>query len=167
MEKLFHHDVFVRYLEQESQDVDGYLQSGSASLIWSLFEIQEELDICGNVAEIGVYHGKLFIYMCLKLNKAERAFAIDVFDTDPAIQGIRTIEDKLRFNVKNLESNLTKFGLGMDHVTILVKNSHKLNEIELLSLLGNDQVRMFSVDGNHSKEGVRHDLNLATKATHN
>ena len=131
MDKLFHHDVFVRYLEQESKDIDGYLQSGSASLIWSIFDVQEEINVTGNIAEIGVYHGKLLIYMCLKLNKGERAFAIDVFDSNPSIQGIKTIEEKIRFNVKNLESNLTKFGLGKEHVTIIAADSQKLNELEL------------------------------------
>ncbi len=46
----------THYLTELAKDVDGYLQSGSASIIWSLFEVQDELGITGNIAEIGVYH---------------------------------------------------------------------------------------------------------------
>ena len=106
MEKLFHHSEFINYLSNESRNIDGYLQSGSASLIWSICDVQDELKIYGDVAEIGVYHGKLLIYFCLKLNKGERAFAIDVFDTKPIVQGIRTVEEKRKFSANNLELNL-------------------------------------------------------------
>jgi hypothetical protein len=41
--------------------VDGYLQSGSASIISLIFDIQYELNISGNIAEIGVFNGKLLI----------------------------------------------------------------------------------------------------------
>ena len=54
----------THYLTELAKDVDGYLQSGSASVIWSLFEVQEELGITGNIAEIGVYHGRLFVFLC-------------------------------------------------------------------------------------------------------
>ena len=165
MSKLFKYDNFLKYLTDDSSEINGYLQSGSAALIWSIFEIQDELEISGNIAEIGVYHGKLFIYLCLTLNRGERAFAFDLFESQPNIQCIRTEEDMQKFNAINLEFNLAKFGLGNDNVTIITANTQDLEPKDLLYHLESKKVRIFSVDGDHSRRGVRHDLNLATAAT--
>ena len=165
MSKLFKYDNFLKYLTDDSSEINGYLQSGSAALIWSIFEIQDELEISGNIAEIGVYHGKLFIYLCLTLNRGERAFAFDLFESQPNIQGIRTEEDMQKFNAINLEFNLAKFGLGNDNVTIITANTQDLEPKDLLYHLESKKVRIFSVDGDHSRRGVRHDLNLAAAAT--
>jgi hypothetical protein len=94
MQNLFDVQKLEHSLAEGSQHVDGYLQSGSASIIWSIFDIQDELEIAGNLAEIGVYHGKLFILLCHCLRKGERAFAVDPFDTQPEIQGIKTKKDR-------------------------------------------------------------------------
>jgi hypothetical protein len=50
MPKIFNHHAFNEYISQSSSKIDGYLQSGSAALIWSIFEVQDELDIGGNIA---------------------------------------------------------------------------------------------------------------------
>lgn len=165
MAKLFDHQHFIDYLNKGSTEVDGYLQSGSAALIWSLFDIQDELNITGNVAEIGVYHGKLFIFLCHALNQGERAYAIDVFDSEPEIQGIQTQDDKDLFSAKNLIANLAAQGIGDEVVKIITANSGKLAVPELRDKLDGDQVRLFSIDGDHSRDGVRHDLNLAAETT--
>ena len=111
MQKLFNSQQLEQYLFEGSRHVDGYLQSGSASVIWSIFDIQDELNITGNIAEIGAFHGKLFILLCHSLRSGERGFAIDAFDTKPDIQGLKTEEDLQRFNPKNFHSNLEYNGI--------------------------------------------------------
>ena len=161
MQNLFDVQKLEHYLAEGSQHVDGYLQSGSASIIWSIFDIQDELEIAGNLAEIGVYHGKLFILLCHCLRKGERAFAVDPFDTQPEIQGIKTKKDRQKFSSDNLKSNLASNGIGSDLVKLIVADSQALTGAELLNEFGSANIRIFSIDGDHSRDGVRHDLNLA------
>ena len=148
------------YLTELAKDVDGYLQSGSASIIWSLFEVQEELGITGNIAEIGVYHGRLFVFLCHAAQDCETAFAIDVFDQAPHIQGIETEEDRARFSDTNLKRNLAAAGIADDKTRIVTANSQDITPPEMRALTGGATVRLFSVDGDHSRAGVRHDLGL-------
>jgi len=152
------------YLTELAKDVDGYLQSGSASIIWSLFEVQEELGITDNIAEIGVYHGRLFVFLCHAAEDGEIAFAIDVFNSAPHIQGIETDADALRFSDANLKRNLAAAGIGEDKTRIVTANSQDMTAPEMRALTGGANVRLFSVDGDHSRAGVRHDLGLAEAA---
>jgi hypothetical protein len=154
----------THYLTELAKDVDGYLQSGSASIIWSLFEVQDELGITGNIAEIGVYHGRLFVFLCHAAHDGETAFAIDVFDQAPHIQGIETEEDRLRFSDANLKRNLAAAGqrahLGRRHFLAVGGDDAGF----IIADAGGANVRLFSVDGDHSGAGVRHDLGLAEAA---
>jgi len=161
MQKLFNLEQLQHYMADGSRQVDGYLQSGSASVIWSIFDVQDELEIAGNIAEIGVYHGKLFILMCHSLRAEERAFAVDAFDSIPEIQGIKTAEDQQRFSADNICSNLEQNNIDADLVKLVVADSQALTAAELTTEFGNSSIRLFSVDGDHSRKGVRHDLNLA------
>jgi len=161
MQKLFSLEKLQHYMAEGSAQVDGYLQSGSASVIWSLFDIQDVLNITGNIAEIGVYHGKLFILLCHSMRAGERAFAIDAFDSQPEIQGIKTAEDRLRFSADNIRSNLEKNKIDAEMVKLVIADSQALTVAELEVEFDASSVRLFSVDGDHSRGSVRHDLNLA------
>ena len=149
------------YLAQVSKDVDGYLQSGSASVIWSLFDIQEELGIGGDIAEIGVYHGRLFAFLCHALRPGETAFAIDLFDSQPEIQGIQTEQDRLRFSSSNLQRTLAAAGIDADQTRIIAADSQAMSGNHMRESVGTAKVRLFSIDGDHSRAGGRHDLGLA------
>jgi hypothetical protein len=161
MQKLFNSEQLEQYLTEGSRHVDGYLQSGSASVICSLFDIQDELGISGNIAEIGVFHGKLLILLCHSLRASEQAFAIDAFNSEPDIQGIKTAEDHRQFSSDNLLGNLAASGIETELVKLIVANSQNLEGKNLLSEFGGNTIRLFSVDGDHSRTGARHDLNLA------
>lgn len=163
-EKLFSQAQFLDYLENGSRGVPGYLQSGSAALIWSLMEIQDEAGIKGDVAEIGVFHGKLFILLAHALRAGERAFGFDVFDSEPAVLGIETAEERERFRRAHLEANLARFRLADDVARVTTLNSQVCSPDELVALVGGPTVRLFSVDGDHSRGGTRHDLSLAAAA---
>ena len=52
MHKLFNPEKLEYYMTEGSRQVHGYLQSGSASVICSIFDIQDELKISGNIAGI-------------------------------------------------------------------------------------------------------------------
>jgi hypothetical protein len=149
------------YLRSGSRAVDGYLQSGGAAIVWSLLDIQDELAVGGDIAEIGVYHGKLFTLMCLALREGERAYAIDVFDSEAAVQGIVTSQDRERFGVHHLRAALAANAIDQRAIDIVTANSRTFSPTSFRARLKVASVRLFSVDGDHSREGVRHDLHLA------
>ena len=76
--KLFGGDALGAYAMAAVESVAGMLQSGSISVLWSLAELQDAFAVTGDVAEIGVHHGRLFIMLCLALNPGERAHAVDI-----------------------------------------------------------------------------------------
>ena len=161
MQKLFNSKKIELYLKEGSRHVDGYLQSGSASVICSILDIQDELKISGNIAEIGVFHGKLLILLCHGLRKGETVFAIDVFNTQPDIQGLKTEADYNRFSSDNLLINLDANNINTENVKLVTSNSQDLFGSDLVKEFGGANIRLFSIDGDHSRDGVRHDLNLA------
>ena len=162
MQKLFDPQKLENYLREGSRSVDGYLQSGSASIICSIFDIQDELKILGNVAEIGVFHGKLLILLCHSLRNGENVFAIDLFNTQPDIQGIKTEADHNRFSSENLLFNFSENKIDAELFNLVVANSQDMVVSDLLREFGGPNIRLFSIDGDHSRDGVRHDLNLAS-----
>ena len=161
MKNLFNSTKIELYLKEGSRHVDGYLQSGSASVICSILDIQDELKISGNIAEIGVFHGKLLILLCHGLRKGETVFAIDVFNTQPDIQGLKTKADYNRFSSDNLLINLDANKINTENVKLVTSNSQDLFGSDLVKEFGGANIRLFSIDGDHSRDGVRHDLNLA------
>ena len=164
MRRIFNTNKLEQYLEEGSPRVNGYLQSGSSSVICSIFDVQDELKILGNIAEIGVFHGKLFILLCHSIREGERAFAIDVFNSEPYIQGIKTPQDRRAFSQKNLLRNLKINEIGADLTHLITTNSQKLTPFNFKQIIDNKEIRLFSIDGDHSREGVRHDLNLAVSS---
>ena len=161
MKKLFDLEKLEHYMTESSRQVHGYLQSGSASVICSIFDIQDELKISGNIAEIGVFHGKLLILLCHSLREDEIAFAIDLFNSQPDIQGIKTKADHQQFSSDNLFANFVKVDIDPELVKPIISNSQDLSNYDLIQEFGGSNIRLFSVDGDHSREGVQHDLNLA------
>ena len=161
MQKLFNPEKLDYYMTEGSRQVHGYLQSGSASVICSIFDIQDELKISGNIAEIGVFHGKLLILLCHSLRHNEIAFAVDVFNSEPSIQGIKTEVENQQFSSDNLFANLVKMDIDAELVKPIIANSQDLSDYDLTREFGDTNIRLFSIDGDHSRDGVRHDLNLA------
>src|SRR6516164_11400793 len=68
-------------LENKSHHtVTGWLNEGAISTVIAFAKWQEENNVFGDVAEIGVHHGKLFILLADLRRDHERAFAVDVFE---------------------------------------------------------------------------------------
>lgn len=151
------HERLESYILREHAQVPGMLQTGSISLIWSLIEAQDDLKVQGDVAEIGVFYGKLLILLAFALKRTERAHAFDIF----------TFHEKIpEENRAAVIANLARFGISAEQMTLHTQDTGKLNERDFVDLIGGRAVRLFSVDGAHGREAVQHDLELAAAATH-
>lgn len=144
-------EALAAYASDGIQTVTGYLQSGALSLFLSAFELQDAFAVTGDVAEIGVFQGKTLILMAHALNEGERVIAIDTFGRPPG----RDVQMRVA-----LEANLVRFGY-MDLCDIIAGDSLSFTPESLRVRLGGARVRLFSVDGDHTKAAVLHDLALA------
>jgi hypothetical protein len=150
--KRFNPNELAQYVSGGYETINGMLQSGAASVIWSLIELQDVLGVIGNVAEIGVFQGRTLLMLCHALNQGEKAFGFDVF-------GIPMGSNKEW--PEKLDENLNRFGLGDGTVSVKTVDSSTLAPEDIVATFGGASIRLFSIDGDHGVDGVLHDLNLA------
>jgi len=81
----------------------------AANMIATLSAVQEAQRVSGNVAEIGVHHGKLFILLYLLARGDERAVAVDLFadQTRNVDQSGAGDLDKFRVNLEQIPVEFT------------------------------------------------------------
>jgi predicted O-methyltransferase YrrM len=137
-----------RYLEGGYDAVRGMSSRFSATLIGWLMGHQNALGIAGNVAEIGTFEGRLFIALCLAMRDGEKALGIDTFDWP----GPETYD---RF-----EAHMARWGVDRSVVEVHKGGSQELTSARIVERLGGP-VRLFHVDGEHSRAALHRDLDLA------
>lgn len=142
-----------RYLSRGLSEVEGWLEPESARVVRALQRLQLEHDVRGDVAEIGVHHGKLFLLLAGDLREGERAVALDVFgdqekNLDRSGKGDRAV----------FERNVETWAPGAA-VRIVQASSLEVGPETARETFGD--VRLISVDGGHTSEVAEHDLWLS------
>jgi hypothetical protein len=142
-----------RYLRYGCKLVKGWMQPGAARMVRTISEVQIEAGVQGNIAEIGVHHGKLFVLLYLLTREIEVAVAIDLFE-HPYYYGGDALQ--------TFHRNMRRWA---DEKRLVVHqgDSTKVGSAELLELAGGS-CRLISVDGGHTKEITTHDLETAEGA---
>ncbi len=119
--------------------------------------LANEQDVGGNVAEIGIHHGQMFILLALLCGDGERAVGFDLFENqDENIDG-SGLGDR-----DQLDQNLVAANVSLDRVVLETQNSMRLDPAEVLKLAGG-RVRFFSVDGGHTATITANDLWIADR----
>ncbi len=136
--------------------VDGWLGGGAITATLAINDWQRRHDVSGNVAEIGIHHGKFFLVLKNLCRDDECSIAVDVFDdqelnVDRSGRGDRAI----------FESNLAAHSDGKN-VEIIQGDSKLLTPDRILEAGRDKQIRLFSVDGSHTTEYTLSDLLLAS-----
>lgn len=144
-------DGASRYLEMGMAQVEGWLAPVSASIIAHLAAQQLQIGVFGNVAEIGVHHGKLFILLANLTASDESAYAVDIFDdqhknVDRSGKGDRAI----------FEANVRRYA-PRARTVVIQESSLELAGTEFMQT----RFRFISVDGGHTADITRSDLRLA------
>ena len=136
--------------------VDGWLGGGAITATLAINDWQRRHDVSGNVAEIGIHHGKFFLVLKNLCRDDECSIAVDVFDdqelnVDRSGRGDRAI----------FESNLAAHSDGKN-VEIIQGDSKLLTPDRILEAGRDERIRLFSVDGSHTTEYTLSDLLLAS-----
>jgi hypothetical protein len=137
-----------RYLAEGYAGVPGMSSRFAAAVTARILAIQSELGVKGGIAEIGTFEGRFFIAMALALQPGEKAVGIDLFDWPTA-----AVQDRFHANCR-------AWGLPEASRATLVADSRRLRPDEVTAPAGGP-VRLFHVDGEHSRAALTRDLDLA------
>ncbi|MBS0242648.1 MAG: class I SAM-dependent methyltransferase [Proteobacteria bacterium] len=137
------------YLADGYDRVVGMSSRFAAAVCGRLLKLQSSLGVEGHFAEIGAFEGRFLIAMAHALEPGERAVGMDIFEWPNA-------EVKDRF-----EANCSRHGLSRDRVVTWKVDSGSATAAEVTAKAGGP-IRMFHVDGEHSRAALTKDLELAT-----
>ena len=135
-----------RYLSSGSKRVYGLVATSAVPLILAIDAAQKNLNVRGHMGEIGVFYGKLLILLHLLRRDDEQTVAVDIF----------TLGNFKQKFIRNVESHAGE----IDKLHILHEDSGKLSSQDIVDVVGG-QIRLFSLDGDHTVQSVEHDLSLA------
>jgi cephalosporin hydroxylase len=142
----------LRYL-REMDTVDGWCSPTTGLAMAELLWQQERDGVSGGIAEIGVHHGKSFLFLALAARPGDRLVAIDLFERQKENIDASGHGDRQRFH-----ETLRRFAPGVS-VEEVTASSQELWELEeKLKLRG---LRFLSIDGGHTRELTLNDLRLA------
>ncbi len=134
--------------------VQGWCDPLSAQMILEIGRMQSADRLSGAVGEIGVHHGKLWLLLNHLADAGETSFAIDIFEDQHL-----NVDRSGRGDRSAFESNASRFGRSMDKAIVIQASSLALDGAQLAQQVG--PVRLISIDGGHTAECTRNDLNLA------
>lgn len=120
-------------------------------MIVAVDQTQRGLGVTGNLAEIGVHHGRLFVLLALLSRAGEAGLAVDLF-ADQA----RNVDGSGRGDEAILRANLARYAPGKPYV-VHAGDSTLLSGDEVKRIAGGP-VRIFSIDGGHTEEITHSDL---------
>lgn len=171
-----------RYIAEDYNSVRGMSSRFAATICSHVIRRQSELGITGHIAEIGTFEGRFFIAMALGLAPGERALGIDTFNWPN--DGLLDL----------FHSHCARLGLARDRYVAIKGNARDLSADDIRKALGgqklapqaseqklapqaseqqklapqasNERVRFWHLDGDHSREHLTADLDLAEATLH-
>lgn len=149
------------YIHEVRHEVAGWNGTGAFRLVHEIAKHQLATGVRGDVAEIGVHHGQLLIFLMMLLRKDEHAIAIDLFEDQHL-----NIDGSGKGDREILMGNLERFcPKQMSQLAVLTGDSTKMKP-GAIRAAGRNPVRLFSVDGGHTRDIVLNDLFLAADSLH-
>ncbi len=144
------HAPVDRYLREGYASVVGMSSRFAAAVTATLMRLQTDLGITGPIAEIGTFEGRFFIALAHALAPGERALGIDLFDwPNPEI-------------IDRFEANCLKHGVDPKRKITWKTDSRVMKPEDILAKVGGDKLRLFHIDGEHSRHALSRDLERAT-----
>jgi hypothetical protein len=152
-----------RYIAEGYETVRGMSSRFAATICGHIIRRQTELGIKGHIAEIGTFEGRFFIAMALGLAEGERALGIDTFNWPN--DGLLDL----------FHSHCARLGLTPERYTAIKANARELSADDIRKALGGQklapqasgqEVRFWHLDGDHARDQLIADLDLAEATLH-
>jgi Methyltransferase domain len=138
------------YLATGFSTVPGMSSRFAAAITAGLMNIQTKFGVTGPIAEIGTFEGRFFIALAKALQPGEVALGMDIFEW-PNLQVI-----------DRFEANCVKHGIAAEARKTWKCDSRAVTPVDLLARTDGARVRVFHIDGEHSRASLEKDLALAT-----
>jgi predicted O-methyltransferase YrrM len=145
--------IVDRYIAHGYDTVRGMSSRFAATICGHVIRRQSELGIKGHIAEIGTFEGRFFIAMALGLGEGERALGIDTFSWPN--DGLLDL----------FHSHCARHGVAKDRYVAIKGNVRDLSPADLTRAV-DGPIRFFHIDGDHSREHLTKDLDLALATLH-
>jgi hypothetical protein len=91
-----HAERFKKFLTNDSKKIDGWFYDRDILSFYLLLQLQNQLNIKGDICEVGVWHGKSLVLLSVLKNEDDHLFGYDLFDGD--------LLEKARFSLTNFGS---------------------------------------------------------------
>jgi hypothetical protein len=144
-----------RYIAEGYETVRGMSSAFAATIAGHVIRRQTELGIKGHIAEVGTFEGRFFIAMALGLAEGERALGIDTFDWPNAGLYDRFI------------GHCDRLGLARERYVAIKATTRNLTPADITKALGGEhKVRFWHIDGDHARDSLTIDLDLAFATMH-
>lgn len=141
------------YLSHGMTRVDGWLHPFSAAFIASIADFQRQGGLEGSVGEIGVHHGKLFILLHTLSDPDKPSFVVDLFEDQHL-----NVDASGKGDYAQFRKNLARWTDAPDRIEIFKGSSLELDPAAVVAACG--RARLMSVDGGHTEECTRNDLEI-------
>jgi predicted O-methyltransferase YrrM len=138
-----------RYLETGYASVVGMSSRFAAAVTTAIMRIQTDMGVTGPIAEIGTFEGRFFIAMAHAMQPGEIALGIDLFDwPNPQV-------------IDRFEANCLKHGVKPELKITWKTDSRTMRPEDVLAKVGGAKLRLFHIDGEHSRDALTRDLDRA------
>ena len=145
--------IDIEMLGKMSLTIPGMITPQAGKFLYTLCYMQS---IEGDVVEIGSWQGRssTFLARAVKESKNGNFYAIDHFGGNVGKESFYKVDGTLNGLKDNFNHNISKFGLS-DVVHLLdMRNTEAAKQLE------ENTIRFLFIDGDHTKEGVRRDIEL-------
>lgn len=145
------------YLNGGFERIEGACDAFNLNVLVMMHRMQVARGVRGDVAEIGVHHGRYLTLLGILAASDERTIAMDVFqelpnyDAGGGWSAVNIVRDNF----------VEHTGKTEDQLALIPADSMMLRADDVRKHLKNDGIRMFSVDGAHSHFHTVHDMKLA------
>ena len=153
-----HNDKLKEYQDNYVNKIEGWIDLNLFHSIEAVNTIQVENEICGNICEIGVHHGRFFLLLHALKRAQEKSIAIDIFEDQ-----FLNIDSSGQGSMDRLMENVELFGYDVESIKVHMGDSLVLSSDDILRLSEYTRLRLMSIDGGHTVEHTMNDLALASK----
>lgn len=147
-------------------EIQGWLIKDTAYASALITQYQSKMGYAGNLCEIGVFHGKYAIALLSSLTENEKFIAIDIFSNQDLNQDLKGYDEVGSYSIHSLHKdlfleNVVKFQNESTLNSVVLIDSDSLNVTESDIKIDRTEIRFFSIDGGHSSNVFKNDLELA------
>lgn len=142
--------------------IEGWFDKPIINILDCINDYQKQNAIKGNIAEIGVYHGKSFVPLYLLAGNGESVLAVDVFED----QQFNYDGSGANCSFNKFMNNMNEYvGKNLEKLIIYKTDSSKMKSDDYLKKCKNNlKFRIISIDGCHRANETKIDLMNSSEA---